>query len=114
MRFLVRSLGGKLIACAALTLLLCMLLFSVMAWGLLKYFSEHEATSDASAHLELTKKLYQTQNATLLNQLTQETRKQQVVAAVSQPSTSSTRDQLVNLLTSALAQYRLSTLDVLS
>lgn len=114
MRFLVRSLGGKLIACAALTLLLCMLLFSVMAWGVLKYFSEREATSDARAHLELTKQIYQTQNATLLNQLTQETRQQQVVIAVSHPSAASGQAQLVELLTPALAQYRLSTLDVLS
>src|SRR5207302_8839586 len=102
MRFLVRSLGGKLIACAALTLLLCMLLFSVMAWGVLKYFSEHQATSDARIHLELTRKLYQTRNATILSQLTQDTSKPQVVAAVSRPSTSSSQDRLVAYLSTAL------------
>src|SRR5215472_7371928 len=51
MRFTVRSLGGKLIISAALTLLLCMLLFSTASWLLLKIFYEHEARSDATAHL---------------------------------------------------------------
>src|SRR5436305_4193358 len=114
MRFLVRSLGGKLIAGAALTLLLCMLLFSASAWGLLKYFSEHEATSDARAHLELIKKAYQAQNTTLVNQLTQEVRKLKVSAAISQSSASSTLNQLVQVLTPVLARHSLSTLDILS
>ena len=114
MRFLVRSLGGKLIACAALTLLLCILLFSVMAWGVLKYFSEHEATSDARAHLELIKKAYQAQNTTLVNQLTQEVRKPKFSAAISQASASPTHNQLPQILTSTLARYGLSTLEILS
>ncbi len=43
MRFNVRSLGGKLIISAALTLLLCMLLFAVTSWFFLKALYEHEA-----------------------------------------------------------------------
>src|SRR5947209_12360983 len=114
MRFLVKSLGGKLIAGAALTLLLCMLLFSVSAWALLKYFSEHEATSDAKAHLELIKKAYQAQETTLVNQLTQEVRKPKFSAAVSQASASPAHNQLPQILTSTLARYGLSTLEILS
>src|SRR6266436_6363933 len=54
MRFTVRSLGGKLVISAALMLLLCMLLFSITSWFLLKIYYEHEARSDATLHLVLT------------------------------------------------------------
>jgi signal transduction histidine kinase len=47
MRFTVRSLAGKLVISAALMLLLCILLFSVISWYVLKSFYEHEAISDA-------------------------------------------------------------------
>jgi signal transduction histidine kinase len=50
MRFTVRSLGGKLVISAALMLLLCMLLFSVISWFVLKSFYEHQAIS--TAHTE--------------------------------------------------------------
>ena len=63
MRFTVRSLGGKLIISAALTLLLCMLLFSTASWLLLKFFYEHEARSGATAHLLAINKAYHTQMA---------------------------------------------------
>ena len=53
MRFTVRSLGGKLVVSAALTLLLCLLCFSAASWFLLKIFYEHEAKSDAAIHLAL-------------------------------------------------------------
>src|SRR5260370_8918390 len=53
MRFTVRSLGGKLIAGAALTLLLCLLCFSASSWYLLKIFYKHEAKKDAPPHLAL-------------------------------------------------------------
>ncbi|HKF36129.1 MAG TPA: ATP-binding protein [Ktedonobacteraceae bacterium] len=63
MRFTVRSLGGKLIISAALTLLLCLLLFSTASWLLLKNFYEHEARSDATLHLRAINKAYHTQLA---------------------------------------------------
>src|SRR6266581_3379382 len=59
MRFTVRSLGGKLVISAALMLLLCMLLFSVTSWYVLKSFYEHEARSDARIHLASIKNAYQ-------------------------------------------------------
>src|SRR6266851_5397319 len=61
MRFTVRSLGGKLIISASLTLLLCMLLFSTASWLLLRFFYEHEARSDAATHLGAIEKAYHTQ-----------------------------------------------------
>ncbi|HYX50995.1 MAG TPA: hypothetical protein VE843_14710, partial [Ktedonobacteraceae bacterium] len=51
MRFTVRSLWGKLVISAALMLLLCMLLFSITSWFVLKSFYEHQARSDARIHL---------------------------------------------------------------
>ncbi len=91
-----------------------MLLFSVSAWVLLKYFSEHEATSDARAHLEVIKRAYQEQNENLTSQLAQEIRKLGISAAISQSPTSSARSQLENFLAPVLALYGLSTLDILS
>src|SRR5947209_6061417 len=58
MRFTVRSLGGKLIISAALTLLLCMVLFAATSSYLLKIFYEHQATTDARAHLASIKESY--------------------------------------------------------
>src|SRR2546426_8768603 len=60
MRFTVQSLGGKLVISAALTLLLCMLLFSAASWYFLKSFYEHEAKNDARIHLASIKSAYQT------------------------------------------------------
>src|SRR5437588_8688668 len=71
MRFKVRSLGGKLIIVAALTLLLCMLIFSALSWGLLKYLSEHEARSDATIHLSYLKNSYQSASSALMQNLNQ-------------------------------------------
>src|SRR6266700_1270442 len=59
MRFKVRSLGGKLIVVATCILLLCMLLFSVMSWSLLRFYSEHEAATNAQTDLSLETKMFQ-------------------------------------------------------
>ena len=61
MRFTVRSLGGKLVISAALMLLLCMLLFSVTSWFVLKSFYEHEAIIDANKHLPVITYAYEKQ-----------------------------------------------------
>jgi len=61
MRFTVRSLRGKLVISAALMLLLCMLLFSVTSWYILKSFYELEARNDAGIHLSSIKGAYSTQ-----------------------------------------------------
>src|SRR5258707_1305459 len=98
MRFKVRSLGGKLILVAALTLLLCMVLFSGLSWSLLKYLSERDARSDALTHLALLKKAYQVQSATLLQDLEQVARSNQLSASITQRPTQNTRLQLNEIL----------------
>ena len=91
MKFRVRSLGGKLIIVAALTLLLCMLLFSAISWGVLKYLSEREARSDAPAHLSLIKQAFQAQDALLLHSVQPLTKDATVALLVTQPPSSNTQ-----------------------
>src|SRR5258708_13751437 len=67
MLLILRSFGGKLILVTALTLLLCMLLFTVASWGLFTFYSEHTAKSDAAGHLELMNKAYQANTALLIH-----------------------------------------------
>jgi len=114
MRFTVRSLGGKLIVSAALTLLLCLLLFSAASWYLLKSFYEHQAKSDAAAHLALIEHDYQDQIASLIQEITKnEANDAKLEAALSQPLTASSRSLLIDILTPALTEYRLSGLDLI-
>jgi signal transduction histidine kinase len=94
MRFSVRSLGGKLIIVAALTLLLCMLLFSTISWGVLKYLSEHEARSEAPAHLSLIKHSFNVQNKLLLNDLATITHDPSVASLITHPPSSATQQTL--------------------
>ena len=114
MRFTVRSLGGKLIVSAALTLLLCLLLFSAASWYLLKSFYEHQAKSDAAAHLTLIEHDYQDQIASLIQEITKnEANDTKLEAALSQPLTASSRSLLIDILTPALTEYRLSGLELI-
>src|SRR5437867_7238437 len=94
MRFKVRSLGGKLIFITALTLLLCMILFSALSWGLLKFLSEREARSDATTHLASIKKSYQSQTTRLMLDLQQMAENTDITSTVSLPSTPSTRTHM--------------------
>src|ERR1700741_329138 len=50
-RFHVRSLGGKLVISAALTLVCCMLLFTGLSWWLVRSYYERQARNDANMHL---------------------------------------------------------------
>src|SRR2546423_618693 len=107
MRFKVRSLGGKLIFITALTLLLCMILFSALSWGLLKFLSEREARSDATTHLSLLKKNYQSQTSRLILDLQQVAQNTDITSTVSQPSTPSTRTRLQTSLALFPTQYHI-------
>ena len=81
---------------AALTLLLCLLCFSVASWYVLKIFYEHEARHDATAHLVLMHRAYQAQTALLTSELSATANNQALVLALSHPSTASSREQIVN------------------
>lgn len=113
MRFTVRSLGGKLVISAALTLLLCMLLFSAASWYFLKSFYEHEAKSDATAHLILAKQAYRKQSALLIQSLINEVKENDLATTLSQQVTPSSRDQLIYVLSSIPMKYRLSGLELI-
>lgn len=108
MKFKVRSLGGKLILVAALTLLLCMVLFSGLSWSLLKYLSERDARSDASTHLALLKKAYQVQTAILIQDLEQVAQSNQLNASITQRPTQNTRIQLNVILALVPIHYHVS------
>ena len=114
MRFKVRSLGGKLIFITGLTLLLCMILFSALSWGLLKFLSEREARSDATTHLASIKKSYQSQTTRLMQDLQQVAEDTDITSTLSQPSTPSTRTHLRETLALFLTQHHilLSPLDI--
>ncbi len=110
MRFKVRSLGGKLIFVAALTLLLCMILFSALSLGLLKYLSERDARSDAATHLSFINRAYQAQTATLIHNLEQVAANNDVNFTASQPSTPHTVHSLGDMLAQDSIQYHMTLL----
>src|SRR5437660_10062137 len=98
MRFKVRSLGGKLILVAALTLLLCMVLFVGLSWGALHYLSEHEARNDASTHLSLLKKMYQARTLTLMQDLQHLAQSPGITSAIAHPVPLATRQGVGKVL----------------
>lgn len=67
--FTARSLGGKLVISAALTLLLCMLLFAAISWYLVKAFYEREARNASSLNLSSISQIYLGQSGTHLREL---------------------------------------------
>jgi signal transduction histidine kinase len=114
MKFKVRTLGGKLIIVAALTLLLCMMIFSVLSWGFLKYLSEREARSDATKHLSFLENAYQSTSDTLVRELTQVAPNSAVSSAVSHLTTAQTQQQLQYVLVNLSAQYHIAALMILT
>ncbi len=98
MRFTVRSLGGKLVISAALTLLLCMFLFSATSWYFLKSFYEHEAKSDARVHLSAIKNAYQAKIDFLKEGLAKEAAKSVIVASLTKSKLSAqTSTELISI-----------------
>ena len=116
MRFKARSLGGKLILVAALTLLLCIVLFSALSWEVLLFRFEHEARSETSTHLSAINNAYQAHTATLLSALAHIALDPIILASINQPSTALTHQAIQNRLLLAPFHYHLSltTLDVLT
>ncbi len=108
MRFKVRSLGGKLILVAALTLLLCLVLFSALSWELLLFTFEHEARSDATAHLSTIQDAYADHTSVLLKTITKVAKDPSIIAALSQPKSPQTQQALQNTLDIVPSRYQLS------
>jgi signal transduction histidine kinase len=109
-----RSLGGKLIIVTALTLLFCMLLFTILSWSLLKFYSEHDAKSDAFKSLPLLKREYQFNSTLLIRELEAQGSKSNVISAVVSPHSQLTRNRLQGLLAIVFSSYHLSTLAIIS
>lgn len=111
MRFTVRSLGGKLVIGAALTLLLCLLLFTALSWWLVKLFYERDAGNDAKTHLSELSQIYTRQSEQRLQQLLTLAASSEISGAFTQSASGDIA--LSNALTRALIEKRLSGLELL-
>lgn len=92
MQGIIRSLGGKLILVATAILLLCLLLFSLIGWSMLGFFSEYQARRDAQSHLSLIQAAYNTQTQLLIQQLQQVAQQPQVARQLTQRATTQASD----------------------
>jgi signal transduction histidine kinase len=92
-------------------LLLCITLFSVTSWFVLKSFYEHEARSDASKHLPIIQNAYRTQILSLEKHLTTEASNPAIVAAL---TTSNPSFQTANELASAKRKYHFASISIIS
>jgi signal transduction histidine kinase len=81
-RFTERSLSSKLILSATLMLVLCMVLFSMLAWWLVRAFYERSAQSDANARLASLSQAYTTQGEAHLQSLASEAASAEVSRAI--------------------------------
>ncbi|QBD81923.1 GAF domain-containing protein [Ktedonosporobacter rubrisoli] len=114
MRFIARSIGGKLIVVATLILLLCMLLFAALSWSLLSFYTEHTARRDAQLHLSHIQRAYQSYTTTLTNQLNKIASDPQIAAAATHPFSSSAQDRLQGLLAAQPIRYHWSQLAIVT
>lgn len=107
-RFTLRSLGGKLVISAALTLLLCLLLFGAVSWYLVKAFYERAASNSASTNLASISATYQAQSAQQLHTLSGEAASAPVADVFARRIGS--QERLTSALTLDLVRSRLSSL----
>src|SRR3989440_6972555 len=114
MRFTVRSLGGKLIISAALTLLLCMLLFVAGSWLLLTLYYEHAAIDGANRHLASIKNIYRNQVKLLVEDLKDTANREDIAAALSKPLTPAYQHRLNSILKSTVQSHNLSSTALIS
>ena len=106
--FTVRSLGGKLVISATLTLLLCLLLFAAFSWYLVKAFYEREARNASSVHLNSISQAYLEQSGASLHELAALAASTDVAGVLTQQE--GAQGRLMTLLTMDLARDRLASL----
>ncbi|HEX3642059.1 MAG TPA: hypothetical protein VHV10_12275, partial [Ktedonobacteraceae bacterium] len=115
MQITIRSLGGRLIIAATLTFLLCMLLFTILSWGTLRFYTEYQAKRDARTHLSLIKQAYQSHQRMLIQDLERIKYNTDVTRALSQPAAVQASNQyLRGLLVALSTSDHFSTLDIVS
>src|SRR5579859_360750 len=107
-----RSLGGKLLVVATLTLLLCMLLFTVVTWGLLKVYSEQRARSDAQTQLAHTQQAYQAYSNNLLADLNKLARSPESIATLNGSHTPS--QEIYTQLSALAVDHHLETIALIA
>ncbi len=100
MQFTVRSLGGKLIIVATLTLLLCILLFVLFAWSTLRSYSIYQAQRDAHTHLSQVQRAYQGHTLQMIQDIDGITHTKSILSTVSQPASQANNDDAREVLTS--------------
>jgi signal transduction histidine kinase len=111
LKLTVRSLGEKFIIATTVTLLLCVLLFSVTAVGLLKYRFEREARSDGLIHLQSTEQAYTDESKELVQVLLQTSHNENVISLAQSGTFTS---QTFTSLSTLLSQSKLSEIAIYS
>lgn len=115
MQITIRSLGSKLIIAATLTFLLCILLFIILSWGGLQFYTQYQAKRDVQTHLSLIKQAYQGHQRMMMQNLDRVTHNTDVTLALSQPIAVQVSDQyLRGLLVALSTSNHFSTLDIVS
>ncbi|GCE27908.1 hypothetical protein KDA_33920 [Dictyobacter alpinus] len=112
MQFTVRSLGGKLIIVATLTLLLCMLLFYVSSWGIFRFYSEYQARRDAQTHLSQLQVAYQEHTKALIQSVAKVTQDARITATLAHPEQADTHGAVRTLLDQYANDKHLHSLDL--
>lgn len=114
MQFKLSSLGGKLIFSVALTLLLCMLLFTITLWGLLTFYSNRIASNNATQHIQVSKKGYVATTTQILQIMGTVAREPTVVSSTQNAADPMQKAQLQQVLLAAQAKNSLSALTVVT
>jgi signal transduction histidine kinase len=115
MQITIRSLGGKLIIAATVTFLLCMVLFTILSWSILQFYTNYQAKRDMQTHLSLIKQAYQSQQAILIQNLNKIILNTYVNQLFSQSVAVNVNDPYLHgLLVAFSASNHLSTLDIVS
>ncbi|GHO84588.1 sensor histidine kinase [Dictyobacter formicarum] len=112
MQFTVRSLGGKLIIVATLTLLLCMLLFSIVSWGMFRFYSEYQARRDAQSHLSHIQVAYQEHTRSFIQTVNKITQDKQFTATLARSSAANGSSAVRTLLDQYATSNSLYSLDI--
>lgn len=114
MRFIARSLGGKLIVLTTLILLLCIFLPGILSLSILNVYAERTARSQAQVHLAQVKQAYQAHTTELTQALDTLRSDPNVVMLATQPATPTSTSQLQSLLITAVMRNHLSSLAIIT
>ena len=98
MRLTLRSLGAKLIIVTTVTLLFCMLLFTLLSWEGVKVYSNAHASRDAQKHLILLQTAYQQHAQGLIHAITTISHNAHIIAIFRDSANPTNNTTMQNLL----------------